>query len=311
MSTHRPAEARDPTAWKLADVPASGDLPRARAFCRAVAARHYENFPVVSLLVPRRLRQDFANVYAFARWSDDLADESRDAEEASARLAAWRRGLEACFRGCPEHPVYVALAETVERARLPIEPFRDLLDAFEQDQCTTRYATRASLVDYCRRSADPVGRIVLALDGCRDPESMLLSDSICTGLQLVNFGQDLRRDRLAGRVYAPAEDLDRHGVSPEDLAAPVASAGVRDLTRALVGWARECFDAGSGLTTRAPRSLRPAISAFLGGGRAIADAIERQGWDTLSRRPVVGPWTKTKLLAGVAADRLRSMRRTW
>jgi hypothetical protein len=193
VTIRSPAEARDPTAWMVADLPRTTNLNEARAFCRAVARRHYENFPVVSLLVPRRLRQDFANVYAFARWSDDLADESGDPSAASSRLSAWRRDLASCFRGEAEHPVFVALAETVGRTGLSIDPFSRLLDAFERDQRQTTYATREELLGYCGNSANPVGRIVLALEGCRDPDRLALSDAICTGLQLVNFWQDIRR----------------------------------------------------------------------------------------------------------------------
>lgn len=289
------AAGRDPTAWQLAAVPAGGDLEQARAFCRAVARRHYENFTVATRLVPRRLRQDLANVYAFARWSDDLADESPGADEAAAALAAWRRQLEDCFAGRPGHPVFVALAETAGRTGLEIGPFSDLLEAFEQDQVRTRYATREELLDYCRRSAEPVGRIVLALEGCRQPDLVAMSDAICSGLQLVNFWQDLKRDRLAGRVYLPAVDMARYGVDEAMLDLTSAPAPLRLLVAAEVGWARECFDRGAPLVARAPRALRPAIGMFLGGGRAVATAIERAGFDTLACRPTVDRWTKLRL----------------
>lgn len=294
-SNHGQAAARDPVAWRLAVVPAANDLAAAEAFCRAVARRHYENFTVATRLVPPRLRQHLANVYAFARWADDLGDESASPTEASAGLAAWREQLDACFAGRPEHPVFVALAETIRAADLDRAPFADLIAAFEQDQRQTRYATRDELVDYCRRSADPVGRIVLALEGCRDPRLVAMSDSICTGLQLVNFWQDVRRDRLAGRVYLPAEDMARHGVDEALLDAPAASPALRRLLADEVEWARRCFAAGAPLADAAPAVLRPAIAMFLGGGRAVADAIERQGFDTLSRRPTVGRWTKLRL----------------
>lgn len=289
------AAGRDPTAWTLAPVPTTTGLAEAEAFCRDVARRHYENFTVATRLVPPRLRQHFANVYAFARWSDDLADESPSPAAASAALAAWRRELEACFAGRPSHPVTIALAHTAAAAGLGIGPFADLLDAFEQDQRTSRYVTRDELLDYCRRSANPVGRIVLGLEGCHDERLLAWSDSICTGLQLVNFWQDIRRDRLAGRVYLPRDDMHRHGVEEADLDAPAASPALRRLVADLVGWARECFDAGAPLVDEAPRVLRPAIAMFLGGGRAVADAIERIGFDTLSRRPTVGRWTKLRL----------------
>ena len=291
------AAARDPVAWRLADLPAGGDLAAAEAFCRAVAQRHYENFTVATRLVPPRLRQHLANVYAFARWADDLSDESVSPAEASAALAAWREELDACIAGRPRHPVLVALAETIRRTGLDRKPFADLIDAFEQDQRQTRYATRDDLVGYCRRSADPVGRIVLALEGCRDPRLVAMSDSICTGLQLVNFWQDVRRDRLAGRVSLPLDDMARHGVDEAMLDEPVASPALRLLQADEVEWARRCFAAGAPLTAAAPAVLRPAIEMFVGGGRAVADAIERAGFDTLSRRPTVGRWAKLRLAA--------------
>ena len=294
-----PAARRDPVAWELAPVPTSADPEAARRFCRAVASGHYENFTVASLLVPRRLRQHLANVYTFARWADDLADESATPAAAVAALAEWRRELQACFAGRPGHPVFIALADTIAETRLTIEPFNALLDAFEQDQSKPRYATRAELLDYCRRSADPVGRIVLALEGCRDPDLVRMSDSICTGLQLINFWQDITRDRLAGRIYLPAADLARHGVDEEMLAAAVATPQLRALIADEVAWAREQFFAGAPLVTAAPRSLRPAITLFLAGGRAVADAIEAAEFDTLARRPTVGRLAKLRLAAGV------------
>ncbi|MFM8703642.1 MAG: squalene synthase HpnC [Planctomycetia bacterium] len=294
---------RDPTAWQLAAVPAGGDLAAAEAFCRDVAGRHYENFTVASRLVPARLRQHMANVYAFARWSDDLADEAASPAEAAEGLADWRRGLEECFAGRPGHPVYVALSATARQAGLTIEPFAHLLDAFDEDRrfdaagVAVRYPDRDALVAYCRRSADPVGRIVLALEGCRDAARVALSDRICTGLQLVNFWQDIRRDRLAGRVYLPRDDMRRHGVAEPMLDAPRAAAPLRALVRDQVAWARAQFDAGAPLVEVAPPALKPAIAMFLAGGRAVADAIERAGYDTLTRRPTVGKWTKLRLAA--------------
>jgi squalene synthase HpnC len=289
------AGRRDACAWQLARPPEGGGLAAAQAFCRRVAACHYENFTVATRLVPPRLRQHLANVYAYARWSDDLADEATSAEQAASDLAAWRRELEDCFAGRPGHPVFVALADTVSRARLRIEPFAHLLDAFQQDQVVTSYATRDELLGYCRRSADPVGRIVLALEGCHDAELVAMSDSICTGLQLVNFWQDVKRDRLAGRVYLPQEDMRRHDVADTMLDAAAAGPELRGLLRDEVAWARECFDAGAALAEAAPAVLRPAIGLFLAGGRAVADAIERQGFDTLSRRPRLGRWRKMRL----------------
>ena len=305
VAKHPAAESRDPAPWAIAPPPATPDLAAAEAWCRQVASRHYENFTVATRLVPPRLRQHLANIYAFARWSDDLADEVPSAGDAGPHLAAWRRGLEDCFAGRATHPVYVALAETARQTGLTIQPFADLLSAFEEDQAfdregvAVRYPTRAALLRYCSRSADPVGRIVLALEGCREPSLVAMSDAICTGLQLVNFWQDLRRDRIAGRVYLPAEDLARHGVELADLDVAVAQPRLRALVRDEVAWARERFDAGAPLAGLAPPALGPAIRLFLAGGRSLADAIERQDHDTLCARPVVGRWRKLRL-AGAA-----------
>jgi len=294
------ASVRDPAAWQLGGT-AGSSLAEAEAFCRRIARQHYENFTVATRLMPPHLRQHLANVYAFARWSDDLADEAADLAAAAQGLADWRRQTEACWAGQAEHPVFVALAETVRRTALPLEPFLDLLDAFDEDRrfdaagVTVRYETRGDLEHYCRRSAAPVGRIVLVLEGCRDPALVPLSDSICTGLQLVNFWQDVKRDRLAGRVYLPREDMDRHGVDEAMLDAPTATRPLRELIRAEVAWARRCFDSGAPLVDRAPPALRPAIRMFVGGGRALADALDRADGDTLSRRPTVGRWTKLAL----------------
>ena len=294
---------RDVAAWQLAGLPQGNDLEAARAWCRRLASEHYENFTVATRLVPPRLRQDLANVYAYARWSDDLADEAATPAAAAVALADWRQRLEACFAGAPNHPVFVALADTARATGLSIVPFADLLDAFDEDRShdslgtTVRYATRAHLLDYCRKSAAPVGRIVLALEGCHDAELVAMSDSICSGLQLVNFWQDIRRDRLAGRVYLPGHDMARHGVDEAMLDEPAASPPLRRLVADEVEWARRCFDLGAPLVRRAPAVLRPAIGMFLGGGRAVADAIERAAFDTLSRRPVVGRMRKAALAA--------------
>jgi len=301
-----PADRRDPAAWRLVSLPPGGDPEAARTFCRQLAERHYENFTVATRLVPARLRQHLANVYAFARWADDLADEAADPDAATRSLDDWRRGLDDCFAGRPRHPIYVALAETIREKRLDAEPFADLIDAFRQDQWKRAYDSRGELLDYCRRSANPVGRIVLALEGCRDPALVAMSDAICTGLQLVNFWQDVKRDRLAGRVYLPREDMARHGVEEPMLDRPVAAGPLVRLLREEVAWARECFAAGGPLADRAPPVLRPAIALFVAGGRAIATAIERAGYDTLARRPTVGRWTKLGLAAR-AWWRLRSL----
>ena len=169
-------------------------LAEANAYCVEIAQTHYENFPVLSLAVPARLRQHFANVYAFCRWSDDLGDELADTTRSEELLDWWREETLHLYTGRPRHPVMIALHETVQTFSIPAEPFLDLISAFRQDQTTQRYATFEELRDYSRRSADPVGRIVLYMLGCHTPERVLLSDSICTGLQLANFLQDVKID---------------------------------------------------------------------------------------------------------------------
>lgn len=320
----RAAAVRDPAAWTLVHssppeaagtdaaagctpspaLPPVATLPEAEAVCQQIATGHYENFSVISWLVPSSLRQDFANVYAFARWSDDLADESASPEAAAAALVEWRSELRACPRGGVRHPILVALADTLRRHDLSLQPFEDLLDAFVQDQHVVRYESREQLLDYCCRSANPVGRIVLALAGCRDPERLAESDAICTGLQLVNFWQDIRRDREAGRIYLPAADMRQHGVTEADLDAARAGPALRALVAAEVAWAESCFEEGRPLLRRAPRSLRPAVSAFAGGGRAVAKAIRRANFDTLTRRPVVSKGRKLVLASTAAVGRL-------
>ena len=175
----------------------------ARGYTRWLATSHYENFHVASVLLPKRLHQDFYNVYAFCRWADDLGDELGDAAESLRLLAWWREELEAMFGGEARHPVFVALKETVERHRLPREPFEDLIAAFVQDQTVHSYEDWGDLWSYCRCSANPVGRLVLRLCGYADERRDRWSDAICTGLQLANFWQDVAVDLTKDRIYLP------------------------------------------------------------------------------------------------------------
>lgn len=275
-------------------------LPAARAYCAHVARSHYENFTVVSALLPRRLVRHFHAVYAYCRWSDDLADETTGGQVALDLLAWWRRELLTCYGGTPTHPVMVALRETIRRFDIPPEPFLDLLSAFEQDQVVKRYDTFSRLRDYCRRSADPVGRLVLYLFGCFSPERAALSDEVCTGLQLANFWQDVARDLAIGRVYLPAEDRRRFGYADEELEAKRFTPAFRDLMRFEVERARGYFDRGAKLLPLLPREARVDVDLFIAGGRAILRAVERQGYDVWARRPEVGKGEKLRLLVGAA-----------
>jgi squalene synthase HpnC len=281
------------------------------ASTRALAQRHAENFPVLSMFLPRRLRQDFANVYAFCRAADDLADEGEDPAQRRALLAAWRAELRQCFAGVPSHPYFVALQSTVRRHELAIEPFEHLLDAFDQDQEVTRYETWDQLLAYCRGSANPVGRIVLALCGQLDEERAALSDQTCTALQLVNLWQDVRRDILErDRIYVPRAIAASHGLDLEALAAAVRADAAQDrhapALAALQGAARATiadlcartaplFRRGRELWPLLAPSVRPAIALFTRGGEVILRKIERLGFDTAITRPTLSRLDKVRL----------------
>lgn len=269
----------------------------ARRYCARVAKSHYENFTVVSLLLPRRLVPHFQAVYAYCRWADDLADETAGGAESLALLDWWRTELLSCYDGSPRHPVMVALRQTIRRFDIPPKPFLDLLLAFEQDQRVKRYDTFEQLLGYCRNSADPVGRLVLRLFECFDDERAALSDEVCTGLQLANFWQDVSRDSDIGRTYLPAEDRIRFGYSEDDLAAKRCTPAFRELMRFEVDRTKGFFDRGAKLLPLLPREPRGNIELFLAGGRAILEAIERIDYDVWSRRPEVSKWRKARLLA--------------
>jgi squalene synthase HpnC len=279
---------------------AAPTLQAARAYCAGVAKSHYENFTVVSLLLPRRLIPHFHAVYAYCRWSDDLADETAGGQLALDLIAWWRAELLACYDGTPRHPVAVALRETIRRFSIPPQPFLDLLIAFEQDQRIKRYDTFDQLLAYCRNSANPVGRLVLHLFECYDERRAALSDEVCTGLQLANHWQDVSRDFDIGRVYLPAEDRARFGYTDADLEARRCTPAFVELMRFQVERARGFFDRGAALLPLLPRAARVDVDLFSRGGRAILRAIERANYDVWSRRPEVSKWAKAKLLLGAA-----------
>ena len=278
-------------------------LAAARAYCAHVAKSHYENFTVVSLLLPRRLTRHFHAVYAYCRWSDDLADETGGGQEALDLIAWWRDELLACYYGTPRHPVMIALRETIRRFNITPQPFLDLLIAFEQDQCVKRYETFDQLVGYCQNSANPVGRLVLYLFECYTEEAAPLSDEVCTGLQLANFWQDVSRDLDIGRVYLPAEDRQRFGYTDEDLEARCCTPAFRELMRYEVDRARGYFDRGAKLLPLLTCEARIDVELFIRGGEAILRAIERANYDVWTARPEVTKWEKAKLLLGSLARR--------
>lgn len=282
-----------PPDQSLAQTPS---LDEALAYCRALATTHYENFPIASFLLPRRLHQHFYNVYAFCRWADDLGDELGDRQRSLRALRWWREELQACFAGSARHPVFVALRTTIQQFEIPIQPFDDLISAFEQDQTVTEYSNFADLRDYCRRSADPVGRIVLYLCGQFTEQHAAWSDSICTGLQLANFWQDVARDLKIPRIYLPSNDCQQFGYSHDELRAGVTNAAFLELMRFEVTRAREFLQSGLPLIERLPGRIQVDIDLFARGGLCILDRIEGIGYRVLEQRPVVRKSDVLKLL---------------
>ncbi|MGV2904789.1 squalene synthase HpnC [Achromobacter sp. AGC25] len=259
---------------------------------------HYENFPVASVLLPRRLRGAVTDIYRFARAADDIADEgSATDDERLAQLAAFRTelhriGAEPGTTPPPGLPpladIFTPLARTIARHQLPITPFFDLLSAFEQDITVKRYADYAALADYCTRSANPVGRLMLHLFDATTPQDTAESDAICSGLQLVNFWQDVRVDWHKHRVYLPQEDLRRHGVSEDDLAACRLTPAWRELMAFQVERTRALLHFGAPLARRLPGRIGLELRLVVQGGLRVLERIEASGYDVFMNRPELG-----------------------
>jgi len=305
-------------------------LQEAQEYCARLAHSHYENFSVVTWFLPKHLHQHFYNVYAYCRISDDLGDEVGNAEQSLALLDAWESELNATYLSLvepplkdirqaadklepdfpgrnpvsPRHPVFIALRETIRECDIPRQPFADLLTAFRQDQTVGRYATFDDVLRYCHYSANPVGHLVLYLCGYRDAERQNLSDFTCTALQLANFWQDVAVDYAKGRIYLPLEDLVKYGVSENDITERCATPQLLEMMRFEVGRAREWFNQGLPLAKMVEKHLALDIELFSRGGLEILNAIERQGYDVLKRRPVISKPRKLLLVARAAAGKL-------
>jgi squalene synthase HpnC len=274
---------------------ASDRLDEARRHTARIA-RHYENFTVVSWMLPRRLRQDFYNVYAFCRHADDLADEIADADRSLSELASLREDVGRMYAGPPQNLILVALQATVRKYDIPPEPLLNLIDAFEQDRRVSRYETYAQLCDYCRRSADPVGRLVLYLAGYRDPQRQALSDCTCTALQLTNFWQDVASDLGRGRIYIPREDMARFGVQEQDILARRSTPQFVEMMKFQVQRTRELLAEGRKLLPMVHRRVRGDIALYGMGGVAILDRIAAVGYKVLETRPTLGKTAKLGLM---------------
>ena len=278
-------------------LPANGCTPEAaQRYTKWLATHHYENFNVVSWLLPKELHQHFYNVYAYCRWADDLGDEIPAKERALELLGWWETELDSCYEGRPSHPVFVALRETVVAKDVPKKPFADLLKAFRQDQIVKRYATWDAVLDYCVYSANPVGRLVLYLCGYRDEERQGLSDATCTALQLANFWQDVSRDLEKGRIYIPLDRAAAHGLSEKEIVEKKFDQRYVALMKELIEYTRGLFRKGMPLAKMVEGKLSVDLAMFSRGGMAVLDAIESIGYDTLNRRPEVSKGKQVRLL---------------
>jgi len=267
-----------------AGVPAASSLEDAYAWCAGLARSHYENFTIASWLMPRAMRPHMHAIYAYARIADDFADE----DKSLARLDEWEHELDAAYAGAPRHPVFVALADTIRHFDIPREPFADLLRAFRSDVNFAGFETIDDLLGYARYSANPVGRLVLYLFGYRDADRQRLSDLVCSGLQLVNFWQDVALDFAKGRIYFPRQDLKRFGVRPEDLRDQRLTPQFVNLMKHEIAFARDLLVRGAALSATVDRRLRRDVLMFAGGGLAILRAIEDLGCDVFKQRPKLG-----------------------
>jgi squalene synthase HpnC len=290
--------------------PPGCSVAEAERYTRQLATHHYENFNVVSWLLPSRLHQHFYNLYAYCRWADDLGDEISDPARALALLDEWDLELRDCYAGKSSHPVFIALHETIRALDIPSEPFSDLLIAFRHDQTAKRYATWDDVFHYCRYSANPVGRLVLYLCGYRDAERQRLSDATCTALQLANFWQDVTRDLEKGRIYIPLEALAAHGLTEDDIVQRRFDARYVSLMKGLIARTRQLFAEGMPLARSIDSALRVDIEMFSRGGLAVLDAIESIGYNTLQHRPSIPKSKQLRLLARALSQRLFTHDRT-
>ncbi|MHB8453133.1 MAG: squalene synthase HpnC [Acidiferrobacterales bacterium] len=252
--------------------------PSALDFCRRVAREHYENFPVASWLLPRHLRTHIVAIYTFARTADDFADEgSLGAEERLALLDAYEGQIDALRRGIvPDVPVFIALANAVNTHSLPLQPFYDLLSAFRQDVTKTRYTDSSEIMDYCRRSANPVGRLLLHLFHADSTANRALSDAICTGLQLVNFLQDIEQDYARGRIYISHESMQRFGVSVEHFRTRRADSAWRSMIESEIVRAHSLLREGCPLATALPGRIGIELRFIVAGGLIVLDKLRRR-----------------------------------
>jgi squalene synthase HpnC len=282
-------------------IQATGESAVAPTPQQVMAQAGAENFPVASRLLPADVRAHLLALYGFARLVDDIGDEIPG--DRLELLDALELDLERAFTGMPGNPLLIALKPTIEQCALPIEPFKRLIEANRRDQLARRYRTFDDLLDYCALSANPVGELVLHVFGAATADRIRLSDHVCTGLQLVEHWQDVAEDYARGRIYLPADDRERFGVSEEQLGASASTATLRHLLAFEVARARELLDRGAPLIKALDGRPKLAVAAFVAGGRAALDAIERGGFDVLGARPRPGVGLKLKALLATLLGR--------
>ncbi len=267
------------------------------AHCEQLAHAHYENFPVGSLLIPKVKRQHVYSIYAFARTADDFADEGEYEPAIRLRqLNEWQTQLDECYAGRATHPIFIALAHTVKELQIEKSLLSDLLSAFKQDVAKRRYANFSEVLDYCTRSAHPVGRLILRLFDYRQPKLDELSDAICTALQLTNFWQDLAVDILKDRIYLPEDEMAAANLTINDLRSRDASPALRQLIKFQVARTRELFERGKPLPDLVKGRLAVELRLTWNSGLRILELIEQQQFDTLARRPKLNTVDKFRLL---------------
>lgn len=295
------AVSRPPVPW-LDPPPGPWTIERAYAYCEEFARAHNESFPVASRFVPAELRPHVIALYAFARSADDFADEPQYEGRRVEALDRWDEELSRCCHGEASHPVFVALADTIDRRELPIPPLQDMLTAFRMDMDVRRYATFQALRGYTARSADPVGRLLLALFGYRQPELVRYADELSTALQLTNFWQDVAADAARDHIYLPAEDLHFFGVTEADVKALRPTKPLRDLMRFQVARTRALYERGRPLLDQLGSDLRMELTLIWLVGTTILDKIEDADFDVFTQRPAIRRRDKALIMARAAKN---------
>jgi squalene synthase HpnC len=283
-------------------------LAEAQAWCRNLATTHYENFHVATFFLPRNVKPHFESIYAYCRVADDLGDEVADPLVATRLLDAWGTMLDECY-DTPErsmHPVFVALHETIRDCNPPRQLFQDLLHAFRMDQIKSEYESWEELLGYSHYSANPVGRLVLWVCGYREEQLGLLSDKVCTALQLANFWQDVLEDAERGRRYIPGDAMVRYGVDEGQIEGRIFTPEFRAMIEILVAQTREMLLEGGAISKHVDKELAVVLDLFRKGGEAILNGIAAQDFDVLRGRPVVSKARKLGLLVEALVGKLRA-----